>query len=268
MIHKLQHATPCFHSELKSYVLQVLCVICFFFFNNKIHAQVDDESVISDNDFTSQLWFDLNPSWDVGSGQKINGEFGYRTIWPKSWQRFIVRGSFQSVLENPLLFKNTKHTETVVFGTGLFLLTSKTSHNSFEVRPFQGYKFAFNISPRFVLQQYFRAEQRFVFSGAEDNQIVGLRMRYQVKGIINLEGVFFEDDMGFYLPVSIEGFFNLIQASQFNDVIRVTPGLGYQFNSDFKLEGSLAYHYTRQDSEKLVRTNDIVFRFRIIKTFR
>ncbi|WP_299777233.1 DUF2490 domain-containing protein [uncultured Formosa sp.] len=236
-------------------------------FYNITHAQVYKEGEISDNDFTEQLWFDFNPSWNVGSGQKINGEFGYRTIWPKSWHRYIVRASYQSVLENQLFLKSVKHSETVVFGNGLFLLTSKKNDGSFEVRPFQGYKFSFNISPRFVLQQYLRTEQRFVFSGVEDNQIFGLRMRYQVKGIINLEGVFFEEGVGFYLPISVEGFFNLVQASQFNDVIRVTPGLGYQFNSDFKLEGSLAYHYTRQDSDKLVRTNDLVFRFRVIKTF-
>ncbi|WP_066224061.1 DUF2490 domain-containing protein [Formosa haliotis] len=244
-----------------------LFVLLLFVTSLSAKAQVNEDSGIEDNDFTQQLWFDFDPSWDVGDNQKIMGEFGYRTIWPKSWHRYIVRASYQYDSDG-MIFKKFKHTESLTFGTGLFLLTSKTSHNSFEIRPYQGYKFAFDLRPRVQLQQYIRLEERFVFSNEEDNQVFGMRLRYQIKAIFNLQGFMFVEGRGFYLPVSVEGFFNMVQASEFNDVIRITPGMGYQFDPDFKVEGTLGYHYTRQDADKLVRTNDIVFRFRIIKTFR
>jgi len=243
-------------------------IVCFFVIQS-FYAQDGGDVSEEDNAFTQQLWFDLDPSWSMGDGQKVTGNFGYRTIMPKSWHRIIFKAAFEKDFEK-LLFKRFNHSEKVMFGTGFFILTTKEEedYGSFEIRPFQGYELGINLSPRIQLKQLFRLEERFVFSGEPENQVFGLRFRYQAKMVFNLQGVLFGEGEGFYIPVAIEGFFNMVSASQFNDVIRVTPGLGYQFNPDFKLDGSLAYHYTQQSNvDGLVRTNDIVFRFKIIKTF-
>ncbi|MHA7941993.1 DUF2490 domain-containing protein [Formosa sp. 3Alg 14/1] len=240
----------------------------------QLNAQEQENTVTDDSEFTQQVWFDFDPSWNMGDGQKFIGNIGYRTIMPKSWHRIILKGSFEKNFDK-LIFKKFKHNEKLLFGTALFFLTTKDSedYGSFEVRPFQGYQLAVNVSPRVVFKQLFRFEERLVFSNDPNNQFFGLRFRYQVQAVFNLEGILFGEGEGFYIPVALEGFFNMVSTSQFNDVIRVTPGLGYQFNPDFKIESSLAYHYTNEDNvdnggDKLTRTNDIVFRFRIIKTFK
>ncbi|MFB9053476.1 DUF2490 domain-containing protein [Formosa undariae] len=238
----------------------------------QVNAQEHDETPSEGSEFTQQLWFDFDPSWSMGDGQKFVGNIGYRTIMPKSWHRIILKGSFEKNFDK-LIFKKFKHNEKLLFGTALFFLTTEESedYGSFEIRPFQGYQFAVNVSPRVVFKQLFRFEERFVFSNKPENQFFGMRFRYQVQAVFNLEGILFGEGEGFYIPVALEGFFNMVSTSQFNDIIRVTPGLGYQFNPDFKIEGSLAYHYTNEgisEVDKLTRTNDIVFRFRIIKTFK
>lgn len=231
-------------------------------------SQSNTENPIEDHDFTRQIWIDLQPYWTVTNTSKIIGEFSYRTVHPESWHRIITRVS-KEFIEDSIIFKGFKHKERIAGGIGLFLFLSEYEKNTFEIRPHQNYGISFNISPRFNLGQLLRLEERFLFSDNEKHDFFGLRFRYQVTGTIDLQGLFFQEKRGFYLPISVEAFFNIFKVSQFNDVIRITPGIGYQIDPDFKLLASLAYHYTKAgiDSSKLVRTNDIVFRFRIIKGF-
>ena len=44
-------------------------------------------------------------------------------------------------------------------------------------------------------------------------------------------------------PLSVEFFFNLKEADRYNDVIRISPGLGYKFNDEWKAEFYVSYHY-------------------------
>ena len=231
-------------------------------------AQNSGDDVVEDNDFTRQLWISMDPSWVIGENQKIVGNFSYRTIWPSSWNRVILR-AFKEISYDTLLFKNLKHNEKLMYGVGTFWLLRNESSNSLEIRPFQGYGISFNLRQRLKLQQLIRLEERFLFSKNQDQDFFGLRLRYQVKGVIDLNGLLFSEGKGFYIPVSVEFFLNLVKISEFNDVIRISPCLGYQADHDFKVEAGLAYHYTNQsDYEELIRTNDIIFQFRIIKTFR
>ncbi|QDO92801.1 DUF2490 domain-containing protein [Formosa sediminum] len=273
MRNTLAYIDPFKNLKINAFLKCIFSGLCFILALQQSTAQERADADTEDNEFTRQIWFDLDPSWSMGDGQKITANFGYRTISPKSWHRFIVKANFEKKFEK-LLFKRFNHSEKLFFGTNFFILTTKDNddYGSFEIRPLQGYELGIDLTPRIVFKQLFRLEERFVFSSDPENQIFGLRFRYQIKAVFNLEGVWFEAGEGFYIPVAIEGFFNLVSASQFNDVIRLTPGLGYQFNPDFKVEGSLAYHYTQQggdyNPENLERTNDIVFRFRIIKTFK
>ena len=232
-------------------------------------AQNTNEDTFEDNDFTRQLWVSLEPSWVVGENKKIVGTFSYRTIWPNSWHRVILRAS-KEITYDTLVFKSFKHQEKLSYGVGTFWVLRNESSNSFEIRPFQGYGISFDVTKRLNLQQLLRLEERFLFNKDQSNDFFGLRLRYQIKTVIDLNGLLFAEGKGFYLPASIEAFFNLVKVSEFNDVIRISPGLGYQADRDFKVEAGLAYHYTKQGKtdDKLVRTNDIVFQFRIMKTFR
>lgn len=251
---------------MKKYTVLIFLVLFLVFSIG--WSQVENDDPIEDHDFTRQLWFDLEPSWHLNEQSKLVGEVSYRTVEPKSWHRLIFRAS-KRTSKDSILFKGFKHSEGLQYGVGTFFFMSDYQPNSFEIRPFQGYSLGFNISPRFNLGQLVRAEERFLFTNNETHKFFGLRLRYQVTGTIDLKGVLFQQGRGFYLPVSIEAFFNLVKVSQFNDVIRISPGIGYQVNPDFKFLFSLAYHYTKQgaDDNKLIRTNDLVVRFRILRTF-
>jgi hypothetical protein len=69
-----------------------------------------------------------------------------------------------------------------------------------------------------------------------------------------------------YLPISLEGFWNLKGVQQFNDVVRIAPGIGYEFSPKLKAEFDASYHYTRDTVEDDFATNDFVFRFRVFHT--
>ena len=253
-------------NHIVKHLILLKVIFLAFTFHTTAQAPVDD--VIEDNDFTSQLWVSLDPSWVVGENQRIVGNFSYRTIWPNSWHRVILRVS-KDVSYDTLVFKKFKHKERLMYGVGTFWLMRNGTQNSFELRPFQGYGISFNLTKRFEFQQLVRLEERFLFNKNQDQDFFGLRLRYQIKGVIDLKGLLFSEGKGFYIPASVEVFFNLVKISEFNDVIRISPGLGYQAYRDFKVEAGLAYHYTNQsDYEELIRTNDIVFQLRIIKTFR
>ncbi|WP_082331927.1 DUF2490 domain-containing protein [Mangrovimonas xylaniphaga] len=258
----------CFLSKAKYFLcpskLWLAVLFCCLYATTNLYAQTEEPQVEDTSDFTRQLWVDFRPYWNIGSNQRFTLEVGYRTVWPKHWHRFVTRLHYQYTTDT-LLFKAFKHKETLYAGAGLFFLSSKRDINSLEIRPHQGYTFAFNWAPRFEFAQSIQLEERFMFTELDDDDVFGMRLRYKVKGTIGLEGVGFGEEQGFYVPLEIEFFFNLIKSTQFNDVIRITPGIGYKINKGFKIEANAAYHYTKY--EVYERTNDIVFRLKVFKKF-
>lgn len=68
-----------------------------------------------------------------------------------------------------------------------------------------------------------------------------------------------------YIPVFVEFFIKLSRGAQFNDVIRLTPGLGYTPNENLRFHFDLSYHRTRDTAVQGFKTNDIVFRLRVFQ---
>ena len=66
--------------------------------------------------------------------------------------------------------------------------------------------------------------------------------------------------------MSVEFFYNLKEADRYNDVIRISPGLGYKFSDEWKAEFYVSYHLSNNTSEDDDSTNDFVFRLRIYKS--
>ena len=69
-----------------------------------------------------------------------------------------------------------------------------------------------------------------------------------------------------YIPASVEFFYNFQEAKRFNDVIRVSPGLGYKFSDEWRMEFYVSYHLTQNTTAEDDSTNDIVFRLRVFNT--
>ncbi|EIJ40115.1 Protein of unknown function (DUF2490) [Galbibacter orientalis DSM 19592] len=244
---------------------KVILVIVIFIFLNFSFSYSQNDS-IADHDFTRQLWFELKPSWKLSERTRLNTDISYRTNEPKNGERFVSKAEIQYQLKQ-LNLKNLKFNHAVTGGIGYFYINNFNAVNAFEYRIYQGYSLGFNFTKRTKFNQYLRLEERFTNLFREENSSFGLRLRYKISGIINLSDLFADKSKGFYIPADVEFFFNIKKSKQINDVIRITPGIGYVFNPSFKAQFSIGYHYTKQEFENLVRTNDIIFQLRVYKTF-
>ena len=68
---------------------------------------------------------------------------------------------------------------------------------------------------------------------------------------------------GLYMPVSLYLYWNLIDVQQFNDKIRITPGIGYVFSSSWKAAFLIGYNYSKVTKEEDFHKNDIILRLRV-----
>lgn len=211
-------------------------------------------------DITQQLWMDFNPQYQINSKFIVSGRFDVRTIYPQSWYQFIT-GAGIAYKRNP--FWDKKAEEEFHGGIGFFYTINIDAPNRFEIRPYQGYRLRWPNFTRFTLQNYVRLEERFEFTGDGDDEDFGLRLRYQVEGIFrckNCDNSFLKP---LYLLISDEFFFNLNGTKQFNDLIRIGPGLGYGFPSGWRPEFDFIFNRSRQTVEEEFTTSNVIFRFRI-----
>ena len=220
---------------------------------------------IEDKSTTKQIWLDYNPRFSLSEKVDMYGDIGARTVFPNEWYRFIIGPSVR--FKRPkLILTKLYYKEELHFGIKFYFTANKSVSNRLEIRPFQGYKLSWPNRPRIVLQHYVRLEERFDIELSKWINTFGLRMRYRAKLILKLKGDWISYNDGFYLPISMEFFWNLKGVEQFNDVVRVSPGIGYEFSEFWKAEFDLSYHYTRNTVEDNFATKDIVFRFRVYHT--
>jgi len=219
-------------------------------------------SALAQDNYTNQAWFDFNPSWNIGERKKIIADVDYRLNWPNSWNRFVLRAGYQYKSYNSF-FKRLKSEEDYLTGLGFFYIVKDDGSQALEIRPYQGFKTTFFLSNRWKMRNYVRAEERFHVDLEDQTQSFGMRLRYQISTDYYIRGKIYLNGRGFYLPLAAEFFFDLVETSSANDVLRLTPGLGYQFNSDFKLQGTLGYHFTQFDKAGL---NAIVYRISLFIT--
>ena len=216
---------------------------------------------VEDKSKTEQIWLEYNPDFSLSEKMDVYGDIGARTVFPNEWYRFVVgpcvRYKRPKLILNELYYKEELH-----FGIRFFFTTNKSFSNRLEIRPFQGYRLAWPNRPRIVLQHYVRLEERFDIETSNWINTFGLRVRYMAELTLKFKGDLISFNDGLYLPVSMELFWNLKGAQQFNDVVRITPGIGYKFSELWRAEFDLSYHYTRNTVEDNFATNDIVFRLR------
>ncbi len=66
---------------------------------------------------------------------------------------------------------------------------------------------------------------------------------------------------------SAEIFLSSSQGYYFNDVSRMTPGIGYDFTDEFATEFHLSYHFSRNANNEAFFNNEMVFRLRAFYIF-
>ena len=230
--------------------------LCAFFLiqSTRLFSQIEDEEL------TYQLWLDYNANYHVSGKFKVYGDVGYRRISPDIWTRYYIRPAVSYFHSLPL--KSGKYlTITYHFGIGTFFTNAVDTSNNLEIRPFQGVDLQWPTFKRLQINHYVRLEEQFEYTNNDWD--FGLRGRYMIAGIFHWNRETWNKLNNFYLPFHIEFFWNITTTSLNNDLIRITPGLGYTFNLKWKMEFSTSYHRTRIDVDNSFETNDIVFRLRL-----
>jgi len=183
-----------------------------------------------------------------------------RTIFPQSWYRVITGGGI-AYRRTPLWDKRAE--EEFHAGIGFFYTLNIDNPDRFEIRPYQGYRLRWPNFARLTVQNYVRLEERFEFTGDGGGEEFGLRLRYQITGTFHCTHCDNRFVKPFYLLLSDEFFINLNGTQQFNDLIRIGPGLGYLFPSGWRPEFDLTFNRTRGTVDEKFTTSDLVFRFRL-----
>ena len=233
-----------------------LLVLLIFSAHLLIAQDFEDKSI------TEQIWLDYNPEYSLSERVDLYGGLGARTVFPNEWYRFFIEPTVR--YKRPkFILKDLYYKEELHFGIRFFFTTNKSFSNRLEIRPFQGYKLKWPNRPRVVIQHYVRLEERFDLETANWVNTFGLRLRYQAKMTLKLKGDLISFNDGLYLPIRMEFFWNMKRVQQFNDVVRITPGIGYEFSEFWRAEFDMSYQYTRNTVEDNFATNDIVFRFRV-----
>ena len=222
---------------------------------------------IENNSITEQIWLEYNPTFSLSEKVDLYGDIGARTVFPNEWYRFIVGPSIRYLRPNSK-YKKLYYQGELHAGIRFFFTANKEVSNRFEIRPFQGYKLSWPNRPRIVLQHYVRLEERFDIETSNWTNTFGLRVRYRAKLTLKFKGDWISFNDGLFLPVSIEAFWNLKGAEQFNDVVRITPGIGYEFSELWRAELNFSYHYTRDTVEENFATNDFVFGLKVFHTLQ
>jgi hypothetical protein len=91
-------------------------------------------------------------------------------------------------------------------------------------------------------------------------------MRYKISTVLEWKKRLFAFNKGMYLPMSVEFFFSLEEAELFNDVVRISPGIGYKLNDEWRAEFYVSYHYSKDITNQQDGSNDLVFRLRLYKS--
>ena len=218
----------------------------------------------------SQFWTDFNGRKEFSETKSASGFVGYRTINPHAYDKFVAYASYDILhtkspewikLKKPLI--NSFH-----LGSGLYYTDNKNDDNLFEFRLSQGFKFYIPSIKQLPLMSFVRIEERFqkTFDGSSWN--TSMRFRYKVSTVIEWKKRLFSFNKGMYIPINVEFFYSFQEADRDNDVIRISPGVGYKFSDEWKAEFYMSYHYTRNTTETQDGSNDFVFRLRIYKANR
>ena len=225
------------------------------------------ETVPEDVSVNSQFWFDFNVKHNFDEKRSVRGFAGYRTISPHIYDKFMIVPTYDIIHTKSPEFMNLKKPliSSFHFGVGLYYTNNVSEADNFEFRLMQGLKFYLPSIDLIPLKTYIRLEERFQKTFDDSNWSVSGRFRFKFSTAIEWKKHLLSFNKGMYIPISIEFFVNLQEADRYNDVIRISPGLGYKINNEWKAEFYISYHYSRDTSEDNDSTNEFVFRLRIYR---
>lgn len=216
---------------------------------------------------SQQIWLDYNPQWDLSPSYTLYGSSGFRTIIPHSWDKLFFTAAVRYA-PDPLFNILNKSQQELHGGISFYYTINEDANNQIELRPFQGYKIRWPQLTRVKFTHFLKLEERFIFIAGESDFEFELRARYKIEAIFHKTKHLVDFANGFYFPISAEFLINLYSTQQFNDGIRVTPGLGYSSESKFwKIQFDLTYQYADKAEPGNFTKSTIIYRLRFYQAF-
>ena len=214
---------------------------------------------------TQQFWFDYNQKWQLSERVSIGGPIGIKTISTDAWNRYYIKPEL--VYKMPkMMLKKLKYNEELRGGIEFYYNQNRNGVDVIEITPFQGYSLTWPNRKRLAIRHYLKLRERFQLDTKDWHNKFGLKLSYELSFTFKFHGEVWQYGNGFYLPVSLKFYWNLIDAAVFNNVFRITPGLGYQFSKEWKAAFLIGYNRTRNGVDEQFQTNDIIYRLRIYHT--
>jgi hypothetical protein len=232
---------------------------------NTISAQ--DSLVGQDVKINQQFWLDYNFNNILNQNQTISTEIGFRKIIPEVFNRF--RGiSVLNIQNNKKLFdynNNRPLIKSFHLGAGLIYTQKYNANDNLELRLIQGVKFEIPTIKPITLYNFVRLEERFQNEFNNSGWNSAFRLRYRLSTVVNWKKHLFQFTEGLYIPIQTEFFFNLKRADRFNDVVRISPGIGYRSKNDWRYETYIIFNISKNITETNNTSNDFILRLRIYK---
>lgn len=209
-----------------------------------------------------QFWLDYNHPTILSETQSIRTQMAFRTISPNVFNRFqaISTITFENKKKESKIWRQI---DSYQLGGGAIYTQNKNSTDNFELRLIQGFRFNIPTIKLITINNYVRLEERFQNSFDDDGWRSGYRFRYQIGTNISWKKHHLRFTEGLYFPFKAEFFFNLKKTDRFNDVIRISPGVGYKFKNNWRYELFVIFNRTKNITETSNKSSDFILRLRV-----
>ena len=238
----------------------IVCCVC-----NMGSAQ--DSIVDQDVKVNQQFWLDYNFTNIFNENQNLSTQIGFRKITPEIYNKFLGYSTLNIKNEKKLIdLKNEKpFLKSYHLGTGLIYTQNYDTNDNLEFRLMQGVKFEIPTIKPITLYNYVRLEERFQNEFNNSGWTTAFRLRYKVSTILSWNKHYLSFAKGLYIPLQAEVFVNLIKADRFNDVLRISPGIGYRLENDWRFELYVIFNSTKNITETNNKSSDFILRLRVFK---
>jgi len=235
-----------------------LLLLLPLFFSHSLTAQ--DSSVV-----TNQIWIDFNPTYKISESFDFRGKIGSKVIFPNSWYKLYTTAEFNYWIPK-LMFEKLKYKEKVYAGVDFYYVFFSELPDAMEITTYQGYTLTWPNRNRIAIRHNVELGERFQWDVQDWNYSFGLKISYEASLVYIFHGDVWEFGKGFYMTISAKFWWNLISATIFNDVVRITPGFGYRINPKWKAAFYIGYNYTKNLTMDELQSNNIIYRFRVYYT--
>lgn len=161
------------------------------------------------------------------------------------------------------MLKKLKYEEEVYFGVDLYYVYNTDLEDVIEISPYQGYALKWPNRKSIIIKHQLELGERFQWGIEDGDYSFGLKLSYQGSLTWKFHGDVWQYGKGFYLTCAFKFWWNLISTTVFNDVARITPGIGYQINPKWKTAFLVGWNYTRNLTSEKFSTNNVIYRFRV-----